>query len=544
MYVDQDIYIDSLFSYDVQYEVPLYQRRYVWNETNWRTLWEDILSQLDPELEEENRGHFIGPIVTRPIGGRQRKRFEIIDGQQRLTTFQIIFCVIRDLCESQGHGDLAKNVQTYLVNPDIAIQHVRRINTSEHFPDPTYKLIPTTYDKLTFQEVVEEKYGKAIPQAFDESENRLNPEAVKKVRSQVFGGVDKVSRSILDAYDYFYMQITAYVGKDCDYNGVIDLITSIKHDFRLVPIVLDRGDQPEKIFESLNATGRMLSEFDYLRNNLFLRAGKAGEKERQRLYNEYWKHFENHEHYWDAENLNSFFRAFLIAKLGPNCFEAKNVKLFELYREYSKTLVDIEYEFKQLKDYAESYKEINYEMNKSTSEIRRHLQFYDHLQLPRLDAFILFVKHKLGNEPTNRVCDILESYIVRQMLCHSDNQYSYETINTFFSKAIKDYEFRIEEFAEFLSKSEPSGDQVTSAFKQVGSKDAEFISYIFRRMENWKKEENTLWGYKPLNWEEQMTLLSEIQNNLEEIDKDDSKLVTLHKVFNEVWAPVKVYLTM
>ena len=99
------------------------------------------------------------------------------------------------------------------------------------------------------------------------------------------------------------MQITAYVEKDCDYNGVIDLITSIKNNFNLIHIMLGSSEHtekilhPEKIFESLNATGRMLSEFEYLRNNLFLRAGKLGEDKKGKsysdiFYDKYW-HFES-----------------------------------------------------------------------------------------------------------------------------------------------------------------------------------------------------------------------------------------------------------
>ena len=488
--------VNSLFSHDVQYEVPLYQRRYVWNETNWRTLWEDILSQLDPELEKNNRGHFIGSIVTRSIGGRQRKRFEIIDGQQRLTTFQIIFCVIRDLCESQGHGDLAKNVQTHLVNSDIAIQHARR-NTSEHFPDPTYKLIPTAYDKLAFQEVVEEKYGKAIPQAFDELENRLNPEAVKKVRSQVFGGVDKVSRSILDAYDYFYMQITAYVGKDCNYNGVIDLITSIKHDFMFVPIVLDRGDQPEKIFESLNATGRMLSEFDYLRNNLFLRAGKAGEKERQRLYNEYWKHFENHEHYWDSETLELFLQHFLEAKL--KCFQQlqdREVKAFDLYQmEYRKNLEKqdkkIDYEFAELKRYSEVYQKID-------THVR--MQFYKLFDITGWPSFILFLigEKKMNEKDLEQLLRVLESYAVRRMLCYGPKYKSPHTrdfLRNIANQISTSSDYKIEEFIRLLADRPkpyewPDDSVVESSLQRYANNiDEDFLCYILYRIE-FQNQEN------------------------------------------------------
>ena len=538
--------VDTLFGVDVQYQVPRYQRRYVWNEANWRALWEDIRHQFGLELRGREETHFTGPFVTKPItSGRQLSRLEVIDGQQRLATFQIILCVIRDICLSQDSDELtqlANEVEKLIVNADGVI----RRNTPGDFPDPTYKFRPTDYDRSAFDAVAEGEYGKVIPQAFDEAENRLKPDLVEKARSQVFCG-SNVSINILDAYDYFYVQIRGYVGVNYDYDTVDKLISSIKSDFELVQITLDSSDQSEKIFESLNATGRMLSEFDYLRNHLFLRAGKLREDNNGRaysdiFYNKYWI-FENDSQYWDADKLDSFFRAFLVAKLGPYCFKSKSTKPFELYREYSGSLTikqKIEYEFEQLSAYAKSYKEINYKMNESTSEIRHHMQFYDHLKLPRLDSFILFVKHKLGNESTNCVCDILESYIVRCMLCHSDNKHCYETINTFFSKAITDCEFRIEDFATILLKSEPDDNQIMDAFKQVGSKDAEFISYIFRRIENWKKEETTLWGYTPLNLEDQITLLSAIQNNLEEINEDESKLATLKRVFNEVWAPTEV----
>ena len=76
--------VHTLFRINVQYRVPLYQRRYVWGEVNWRDLWKDI--SVQEELKPKAKGHFIGPIVTRLIKGHQ-KRYEVIDGQQRLLTF-------------------------------------------------------------------------------------------------------------------------------------------------------------------------------------------------------------------------------------------------------------------------------------------------------------------------------------------------------------------------------------------------------------------------------------------------------------------------
>ena len=92
--------ISLLFSEKNQYKIPRYQRRYVWNMINWETLWQDII-QLTHNQDDT---HFAGTIITYVEKGMVT---EIIDGQQRLTTFQIILCVLRDLW---GSGIYKNNV--------------------------------------------------------------------------------------------------------------------------------------------------------------------------------------------------------------------------------------------------------------------------------------------------------------------------------------------------------------------------------------------------------------------------------------------------
>ena len=497
-------YIEDMFGAAVQYQVPRYQRRYVWDKGNWSTLWEDILSQLylrpaaiqpdnksNMEPENESRAHFTGLIVTRPISKGKLARFEVIDGQQRLTTFQIILSVTRDMCELKGHDELADEVDGHIANTGTVV----RRNISEIFPDPTYKFRPTDYDESAFQAIVQGKYGKAIPAAFDEEANLLQPKLIDQIRSNVFGEPKDVGRNILDAYDYFYERIRIYVGETCEYDKIDNLISSIKSGFNLIHITLNSSDQPEEIFESLNATGRKLSEFDYLRNHLFLRAGKLGlDQESGRFYSDifydkYW-HFENASHYWDADQLESFLRAFLIAELGPEN-EGKILNSFDRYRDYSKTLTQkqkqsVKYEFEQLKRYADSYQEIS----DPNSEIGRRMQFYDDLHISRLDAFILFLKHRLKLDSCKllSVCDILESYIVRRMLC-PNGQDSYRTINQIFFKTIEigKTEFSLRNFAEDLSSTWP-GFEAEEALKQTWSKDVNLILYILYRIELCKRE--------------------------------------------------------
>ena len=484
MYTDQKgANVNELFSVDVQYQVPRYQRRYVWDTTNWRTLWEDILFQLSLELVEdkdgefsikyregsldsnsENKGtgHFTGTIVTRPIkNGGQLERLEIIDGQQRLTTFQIILCVIRDICQSKNYDPWVREANRHIMNAETVIE----INMQEGSPNPTYKFFPTDYDRSAFEAVAEGKYGELGSKAFEEYK--------------------EVSQRILEAYNYFKRMITIYVGKDCDYDKMVALIGSIKNNFQLIQIKLDPSDQPEKIFESLNATGRMLSEFDYLRNNLFLRAGTK----RDKLYEKYW-HFENQSRYWDADKLESFLQVFLMAKLGPYCFQkdGKDRKAFELYqKQYHRILKakggKIHDEFEQLSLYADSYKELEHDRQ---SIIGQRMQFYDDLEITSLKSFILFLRNekKIDEDELHTVFDILESYIVRytiytvaqRMSAHSEyRENRYARIDSFFSEVVEGrISFSISKFVKYLSsdsnlpgKSWPTEGQIKSRLQKL-----------------------------------------------------------------------------
>ena len=437
-------------------------------------------------FEEKGKGHFTGLIVTRPILSEGTlKRFEVIDGQQRLATFQIILCVIRDICESRGHDDLADEAETKITNEKPVI----RRNMSTVFPDPTYKFCPTDYDESAFQVIVDGTYGRFLYSAFDEAENCLLPDRIQETRSEIFQNLEDVSYKVLDAYDYFYEQIRVYVGQSSGYDKFDGLISTIKSSFNLIHITLSSSEQPEDIFESLNATGRKLAEFDYLRNHLFLRAGKLGEdKEIGRFYSdifydEYW-HFENAYHYWDADRLESFLQAFLIAKLGHEN-EEDTIKAFDRYKDYSKTLMEeqrqsVKYEFEQLKYYADSYQE----MSDLTSEIGKRMQFYDDLCLTRLDPFMLFLKHSLDLKFNDLVdfCKVLESYIVRQVLCYGSWESCYKKIHALFAEAMENRKFDINNFKKSVRC--PNDEEVRIALKGAGFKDDRLICYILYRIED------------------------------------------------------------
>ena len=394
--------LTSLFGQTRQYRIPLFQRHYVWDrEDQWQPLWEDIERKSNRRLSQhqvQGFSHFTGSIVVQQDSPHEGaiEKYEIIDGQQRLTTFQIVLCVLRDISEEHNHVDVANDINLYIRNAGMLLSE-----------DERYKLVPTEFDKEAFQSLVN-------------------------------GFTDLGDNRIHSAYRYFKGEIADYV------NGqkkkILALFRSILLDFGLVQILLGSGDAPEEIFESINARGKSLLEFDLLRNNLFLRAGT----DRNRLYKKYWEHFETP--YWDPDvkklgtSSELFLQHFLMAKLGT---EQVNPEFKAYQRRYRQGLEDngfgVEYEFSELKRYSDIYQEMT--DCKDDSEIGRRMKFYQIFNLTTLHPFILFITREVGltGNELQRVFDILESYTIRRMLCRYGKR-GLANYNIFFAELISEFQ--------------------------------------------------------------------------------------------------------
>ena len=522
--------VNALFQTDVQYQVPLYQRRYIWDNENWEVLWKDILDQASKEVSEKAK-HFTGPIVTRRVK-RQEMRFEVIDGQQRLMTFQLIFCVIRDLCKNSGYCKLKGVAGDHIRNGDIAITGFLDRDPEKELPDPTYKFWASKYDESTFLKIKdEENYGENIHLAYDKNDKALKPDRVNEARSKVFFNDEKVSLNILDAYDYFYEKIRNHIKRGFEEENHADgfeeetkkkihnLLDVIKLNFELVQITPGESQQAEEIFESVNATGRKLSEFDYLRNNLFLRADDKSDE----FYKDYWIFEEDPNYDWKDDKLESLFRAFLIAKLGPDSLK-DNAKLFDVYHENLKE-ENVENEFRELKKYAKTYKDLD--SDNLAAPFKDQMQFYKDLityyeenkddydsgirlqhvhKITRVQALILHLVHEVGisGEDIEKVFKILESYTARRLLVDTAiGTYAHARINDYFRALNQDKKFTIEHLVDFLKTRNKgpwiSDSEVKRRFRQSGNREqgagAYFQNsllfterYIFYRIENWMRK--------------------------------------------------------
>ena len=139
----------ALFETKMQLEVPLFQRQYIWQrEKHWEPLWEDIARKFTDYLEDrkETPVHFLGAMVLdqRQTPATQVGKRQVIDGQQRLTTFQIFLSVFRDFCKAHDCDEHATECAKLTLNEG-------------RMADPEvdkFKVWPTQLDRGQFADVV------------------------------------------------------------------------------------------------------------------------------------------------------------------------------------------------------------------------------------------------------------------------------------------------------------------------------------------------------------------------------------------------------
>lgn len=263
----------EVFSKEKRFIIPLFQRSYVWNEQDqWEPLWEDIssrakahLERLDKDLESEVRSHFLGAVVLNvtKTPGRGIARSDVIDGQQRLTTLQLFIAALRDLSEELAAEKSDRELFKRLTrNPDC-----------DDDSEELYKVWPTNSDQSDFAKVMLAGGSDAI--------------------SNAYAGYGENPPRMAQAYLYFEEALRTFLTSDEIDAEVGDrflsLVNAIKESLQLIVIELESGDDPQIIFETLNARGQPLLPSDLIRNYVFMR---VTDTESNRLYSSYWQHFD------------------------------------------------------------------------------------------------------------------------------------------------------------------------------------------------------------------------------------------------------------
>ena len=420
--------------------VPIYQRHYVWTKNKqWEPFWNDVRTKAIECLAGRERrfSHFMGAVVLETRGGFSAGKvpsFQVVDGQQRLTTFQIFLAAARDYASQAGFAASAEKIKDYLLNdkPHLMV-------------DPeveTYKVWPTQFDRAMFIDLV--TLGRVALR--------------KKYAVHFYAKRDKIYEyssvpNLLGAYGYFFDRIKHSVESDDldeefslseDVSATEDDVEhtdssqtkereikldaiwqALVEEFKVVEITLEEGDDAQVIFETLNERGEPLLAADLVRNNIFHRADVAGEKADQ-LFATNWKSFEDP--FWTIEEKQGrykkprieFFLANFIA--GKIAGEVNLSKLFSEYKAFLKPksgaseprYKSVAEEIKELARMGGIYRElIERSSNSKLAEFSMRLQPWDVTTVFPL-VMRIWGSTELELDEKNQCLQLLLSFIVRR----------------------------------------------------------------------------------------------------------------------------------
>lgn len=270
--------IGQIFSAPARYTVPLFQRPYVWNkEDQWRPLWDDLRALADrvlsPPSHKPIAGHFLGTVVleqlkTNSIAMPQR---QVIDGQQRLTTLQLLLKAAEHALIIAG-ADAPEGAAKGIERAAGQTSQLSR-NRYAHDSEEEYKVWPTNDDRAAFIAVMD---------------------------SDAETGVGAQSTRMADAYRFFREAILTWLKQDDVGTRALAFAAALNDHLRLIVLDLDDNDEPQAIFETLNAHGTPLLPADLMKNWLLWQAGKQ-ELDSNRIYQDYWSEFDREHLYWRKE---------------------------------------------------------------------------------------------------------------------------------------------------------------------------------------------------------------------------------------------------
>ena len=322
-----------------RFMVPLYQRKYQWAENRLSPFWEDVLAKAVEVVSNESRfQHYLGALILAPIGeGAQigvTPQVQVVDGQQRLTTFQILLAAIREAARDCDRPDVIRNAEDYIFNP-------RKGKDTD--PLTRFKLTPTPSDRQLLHDILEKDCVE-----------------VRKAYSKFYWG-GRVPKNCplkaLWAYEFFKSKVDDFVlwgpvdteaePEDVEHQedgerpevDVVEarleaLLKALLNRMKLVVITLGEDDDAQVIFETLNSQGEPLRAMDLVRNNIFHRLEKQGFSAED-LYKELWDPFDDNWWREAAPNarprrprMDHFLSHVLAAETG------ERISMRELYAEY------------------------------------------------------------------------------------------------------------------------------------------------------------------------------------------------------------------
>ena len=281
------ITVTDLFEKQRRYLIPLFQRGYVWTlEGQWKPLWQDVVNQTEvlrlhnPAMNRQPRRHFLGAIVLVEgnMGVRHVPVSEVIDGQQRITTLQVMLVAFRDVVAGLANAFLTARLQRQTENQGPLHDNAEQL-----------KVWPTNAYREDFKAVVAAGSPEALEQLYPSRRRKYQRKADPRP-------------PLIEAYLFFWDAISTHLRQSdegemsapaapINLERAERLSDAITNHVQLVEILLENEDDPQIIFETLNARGEPLQPSDLIRNFVFLYATRHNENVDE-IYSEYWNEFD------------------------------------------------------------------------------------------------------------------------------------------------------------------------------------------------------------------------------------------------------------
>lgn len=425
-----------------QFLIPVYQRYYSWDIEQCTRLWNDIV-----EMQKKGKvGHFVGSIVNiaeqaMPTGVQ---KYMIIDGQQRMTTLSLLLLALRDYA---------------IKNPDDTTINARRIDNmllknEYESGDERYKLLLTETDRDILMRLVEEK---PIP---NDTRSRL-----------------------LDNYKFFAGKIA---DKELQPAEVYESIGKLQ----IVNITLDRTvDDAQAIFESLNSTGKELSESDLIRNYVLMGLEPT---EQTYVYEHLWRPMELLFVYETQDSvMDRFFRDYLTMKI------TRIPKQDRVYEEFK--LYHLNCEFGTIRElcqdlltYAKYYTDMVFKRS-SNPALKSLYEDINDLRMEVSYPFLLKVHNDyaegiISEDDLKLIIRLCISYVFRRSICDIPTNSLNKTFATLrneirqddYVNSIKAFFVMRDDYKEF-----PNDDKFTAAFVSRDIYTMRSRNFILSHLENY-----------------------------------------------------------
>lgn len=425
-----------------QFLIPVYQRYYSWDIEQCKRLWNDIV-----KMQKKGKvGHFVGSIVNiaeqaMPTGVQ---KYMIIDGQQRMTTLSLLLLALRDYA---------------VKNPEDTTINARRIDNmllknEYESGDERYKLLLTETDRDILMRLVEKK---SIP--------------------------DCTRSKLLDNYKFFSGKIA---DKELQPAEVYESIGKLQ----IVNITLDRSvDDAQAIFESLNSTGKELSESDLIRNYVLMGLEPA---EQTYVYEHLWRQMELLFVYETQDSvMDRFFRDYLTMKI------TRIPKQDRVYEEFK--LYHLNCEFGTIRElcqdlltYAKYYTDMVFKRS-SNLALKALYEDINDLRMEVSYPFLLKVHNDyaegiISENALKQIIQLCISYVFRRSICDIPTNSLNKTFATLkneikpedYVNSIKAFFVMRDDYKEF-----PDDDKFTAAFVSRDIYTMRSRNFILSHLENY-----------------------------------------------------------